>query len=338
MAFWSQHLRQSHRHLEPWVRELFHRGSVSCGCSEQEMVGLNFPREVCKTNPRIGALEFRIGILVLVRELLGWISWEIALQKKGTSDNCFIFKANHVETQEPSRLLWMKWSDHGRRPAHFIFQPCHCSCPCLSLPTCLRCSHVCTGSPRKSQRSYSRAAIRLSPTAWPTTEAPAIQCPCVQPRPWVAPSVPCWCPCSRHCCPVPMCYPLGTSLPVNPRQLQLPWRDATKPFGSGLRWGDRGWALGTARLAGLGRERAAPVCHSLSTLFSRQSIRLYWGFTTRKHVEAGLATYRVKTTPFRVGTQAPHASPPGHSAAGANRPTIKTRNSSSLQSKPDCCP
>lgn len=27
----------------------------------------------------------------------------------------------------------------------------------------------------------------------------------------------------------------------------------------------------------------------VSTLFSRQSIRLYWGFTTRKHMEAGLS-------------------------------------------------
>lgn len=37
---------------------------------------------------------------------------------------------------------------------------------------------------------------------------------------------------------------------------------------------------------------------SLSTVISRQSIRLYCGFTARKHMEAGLPTYRVKTTPL----------------------------------------
>lgn len=34
----------------------------------------------------------------------------------------------------------------------------------------------------------------------------------------------------------------------------------SKPFRRRLRWGDQGWALGTARMAGLGREQAGPAC------------------------------------------------------------------------------
>lgn len=78
----------------------------------------------------------------------------------------------------------------------------------------------------------------------------------------------------------------------------------------------------------------------LSTLFhSPDNPSDYTGaLQPRKHVEAGVPTYRVGTVPVGVGTQVPHAGPPGHCSAGADRPTIKTRSRNSLQSKQDSRP
>ncbi|GAB0209619.1 hypothetical protein GRJ2_003427600 [Grus japonensis] len=74
------------------------KGSLSC--SDHEMVEFKILRAVRRAHSKLTTLDFRRADFGLLRDLLGRIPWDKALEGRGARDSWLIFKGHLLQAQE----------------------------------------------------------------------------------------------------------------------------------------------------------------------------------------------------------------------------------------------
>jgi len=73
---------------------------VSLGCRDHEMVEFKILREARRVRSKFITLEFRGADFGLLRDLLGRIRWDKALEGRGAQESWSIFKHHLLQSQE----------------------------------------------------------------------------------------------------------------------------------------------------------------------------------------------------------------------------------------------
>ncbi|GAB0207924.1 hypothetical protein GRJ2_003258100 [Grus japonensis] len=88
----------------------------SLGCSDQEMVEFRILRAARRAHSKLTTLDFRRADFGLLRDLLGRIPWDKALEGRGAQDSWPIFKGHLLQAQERCIPTKRKSSKTTKRP------------------------------------------------------------------------------------------------------------------------------------------------------------------------------------------------------------------------------
>lgn len=72
----------------------------SLGCSDHEIVEFSIEQGVCRIARKIATMDFGRADLYLLKDLLGRIPWEWALQGRGVQECWSVFKHHFFQAQE----------------------------------------------------------------------------------------------------------------------------------------------------------------------------------------------------------------------------------------------
>ncbi|GAB0206713.1 hypothetical protein GRJ2_003136900 [Grus japonensis] len=88
----------------------------SLGCRDHEMVEFKILRAARRVRSKLTALDFRRADFGLLRDLLGRIPWDKALEGRGAQDSWLIFKGHLLQAQERCIPRKRKSSKTTKRP------------------------------------------------------------------------------------------------------------------------------------------------------------------------------------------------------------------------------
>ena len=88
----------------------------SLGCSDHEMVEFKILRTATRAHSKL-TLDFRRADFGLFRDLLGRVSWDKALERRGAQESRLIFKDHVLQAQEGCIPTKRKSGKNARRPA-----------------------------------------------------------------------------------------------------------------------------------------------------------------------------------------------------------------------------
>ncbi|GAB0185298.1 hypothetical protein GRJ2_000995100 [Grus japonensis] len=88
----------------------------SLGCSDHEMVELKILRAVRRVHSKLTTLDFRRADFGLLRDLLGGVPWDKALEGRGAQDSWLIFKGHLLQAQERCIPTKRKSGKNTKRP------------------------------------------------------------------------------------------------------------------------------------------------------------------------------------------------------------------------------
>ncbi|GAB0207314.1 hypothetical protein GRJ2_003197000 [Grus japonensis] len=88
----------------------------SLGCSDHEMVEFRILRAARRAHSKLTTLDFRRADFGLLRDLLGRIAWDKALEGRGAQDSWPIFKGHLLQAQERCIPTKRKSSKTTKRP------------------------------------------------------------------------------------------------------------------------------------------------------------------------------------------------------------------------------
>ncbi|PKU48078.1 glycerol kinase [Limosa lapponica baueri] len=72
----------------------------SLGCSDHEMVEFKILRAARRVRSKLTTLEFRRADFGLLRDLLGKVTWEKVLKRRGVQESWLVFKDHLLQAQE----------------------------------------------------------------------------------------------------------------------------------------------------------------------------------------------------------------------------------------------
>lgn len=72
----------------------------SLGCTDYEMVEFEILRMARRTHSKLTTLDFRRADFSLLRDLLGGVPWDIALEGKGVQESWLIFRDHLLQAQK----------------------------------------------------------------------------------------------------------------------------------------------------------------------------------------------------------------------------------------------
>jgi len=89
----------------------------SLGCSDHEIVVFKILRTARRVRSKLATLDFRRADFGLLRDLLGRIPWDKALEGGGAQESWSVFKDHLLQAQERCILAKRKSGRSTRRPA-----------------------------------------------------------------------------------------------------------------------------------------------------------------------------------------------------------------------------
>ncbi|GAB0209154.1 hypothetical protein GRJ2_003381100 [Grus japonensis] len=88
----------------------------SLGCSDHKMVEFRILRAARRAHSKLTTLDLRRADFGLLRDLLGRIPWEKALEGRGAQESCLVFKGHLLQAQERCIPTKRKSSKNTKRP------------------------------------------------------------------------------------------------------------------------------------------------------------------------------------------------------------------------------
>jgi len=88
----------------------------SLGCSDHKMVDFKILRAARRVRSKLATLDFRRADFGLLRDLLGRILWDKALEGRGAQESPSVFKDHLLQAQEPCIPTKRKSGTNARRP------------------------------------------------------------------------------------------------------------------------------------------------------------------------------------------------------------------------------
>ncbi|PKU46342.1 glycerol kinase [Limosa lapponica baueri] len=100
---------------EVWVGNVKLKGSLSC--SDHEMVEFKILRAARRVRSKLTTLDFRRADFGLLRDLIGRVTWEKVLERRGAQESWLVFKDHLLQAQESCIPKKKKSDKKARRPA-----------------------------------------------------------------------------------------------------------------------------------------------------------------------------------------------------------------------------